>query len=274
MSDSCEMNDPSPTIPQTLIDRLVETGNVVAIALGGSQACGSAAEGSDMDLYVLTSTRIDPTIRREIIEPLADDPYRIDIGIQYWGDEDAFSINGTWYDLAFFDAAWFFDQIDAVLTDHRVSQGYSTSFVYTLDNMVLVHDPEDQLAAWKRRTAWYPDDLAEAIIAHNYSVACTLHSSYRNQIARAVQLNDPVAVNHRVAAFLACVFDITFASLRMWHPGEKRQLQHLQARAASLPADFDRHIRAVLEATTPPRMFELMPAVDEVVDSITRMVEV
>lgn len=263
----------SPTPPQPLIDQLVQTGNVVAIGLGGSQASGQATSGSDIDLYVLTSQRIDPEVRRAIIEPMVDDPFRVDLDVPYWGDEDAFSIEGVWYDLVFFDADWFVREIDAVLTDYRVSQGYSTSFLYTVAHMQPLHDPEGILAALKQRTAWYPEGLAERIISHNYPVSCVIHACYRNQIARAVELRDPVAANHRVAAFLACVFDIAFAHLRIWHPGEKRQLQYLQSREAELPAGFEQHIRAVLLATSPDRVADLMPAVDVVVDDVTTIVE-
>lgn len=262
-----------PKPPRPLIDKLVQTNNVVAIGLGGSQASGQASDGSDIDLYVLTSGRIDPETRRSIIEPLADDPYRVDLAIPYWGDEDAFGVDGTWIDLAFFDANWFFEEIDSVLTDHRVSQGYTTSFVHTLAHMLPLHDPEGILEVWKRRTPLYPDELAEKIITHNYHVSCVIHACYRNQIERAVTLGDPVAVNHRVAAFLACVTDIAFAHLRMWHPGEKRQLQYLKSRKEDLPREFVAHIRTMLLAAAPDRMTGLMPAVDAVVDDITSLVE-
>lgn len=258
---------------QVLIDRLIETGKVAAIGLGGSSASGMAATGSDLDLYIITRNPIDPEVRRAIIEPLADDPFRIDIANPYWGDEDGVSIDGAWHDLAYFDAQWLATEVDEVLTDHRARQGYTTSFIFTMANMVPLHDPEGLLASWKRRTGWYPDDLAEAIIAYNYPVCAVIHASYRNQIIRAVQLNDPVAVNHRVAAFLASVFDIAFAHIRAWHPGEKRQLQYLQDRQHDLPPAFEEHIRAVLNAAAPVRGEELVLAVDKLVEDITIIAE-
>lgn len=269
------ISDPGPKLFR-LIDQFAATGAVTAIGVGGSQASGVASMDSDVDIYVITreGQYIDPVVRQGIIEPLADDLFRMDIHVSYWGDEDGLSIDGVWHDLAHFDEQWFQQEMDAVLIDHRARLGYSTSFMYTLDNMVPLYDPEEKLATWKRRTGRYPEELARSILFHNYPAACSLHSSYRNQITRAVQLNDPVAVNHRVAAFLACVFDMVFAHLRMWHPGEKRQMQHLQDRSNDLPRDFDAHIRSVLEAAAPDTMaHQLTPAIETVADDMTSIVE-
>lgn len=259
------MSQPDPR----LIEQLVVTGKAAAIALGGSQASGYATGGSDNDVYILTTSRIEPEVRRRIADALADDPDEAEVDIPYWGDEDAYRINGTWYDLAYFDADWFFGEIGSVVHGHNARQGYTTSFVHTLANMQPLYDPSGLLAAWKAQVQHYPEPLAQSIIATNYPVSCTIHSSYRNQAARAVQLGDAVAVNHRVAAFLACVFDITFAVLRMWHPGEKRQLQYLEQHRDALPAGFADHITAVVHNTAPDRLDHLVPAMDVVVADVT-----
>lgn len=254
---------------RNLINHLTTTGQVVAAGLGGSRASGTASDRSDIDLYILTAKRIDHNVRRAIITQLADPDRPIEIANPYWGDEDAFCIDGVWHDVVFFEAAWFFGEIERRFIQHQANEGYSTSFVFTLANMVPLYDPNGELSAWQGRVCEYPDPLAAAIIATNYPVSCTIHACYRNQIARAVALGDPVAVNHRVAAFLACVFDIAFAHLRVWHPGEKRQLQYLTDHADRLPPGFSDHILALMHATTPDRMGSLMPIVDQVVADIT-----
>ena len=263
------MSQPDPR----LIEQLVATGSVAAIALGGSQASGTSTTGSDNDVYVLTTSRVEPDVRRGIAASLADNPDEIEVDIPYWGDEDAYAINGTWYDIAWFDAGWFSGEIDSVVNGHTARQGYTTSFVHTLANMQPLHDPSGLIDAWKAQIERYPEPLAEAIIAMNYPVSCLIHSCYRNQIARAIQLGDVVAVNHRVAAFLACVFDITFATLRIWHPGEKRQLQYLERYRDDLPADFAAHIIAITRNTAPDRTDALMAAVDKVVDDINTLLK-
>ncbi len=263
------MSQPDPR----LIEQLVATGKVAAIALGGSRASGYATSGSDNDVYILTTGRIEPGVRRRIADLLADDPDEAEVDIPYWGDEDAYRIGGTWYDLAYFDADWFFGEIGSVVHGHNARQGYTTSFVHTLANMQPLYDPSGVLASWKAQVQHYPEPLAQAIIAMNYPVACTIHSSYRNQAARAVHLGDVVAVNHRVAAFLACVFDITFAVLRMWHPGEKRQLRYLDQHRDALPVGFADHITAVAYHTAPDRLDGLIPAIDQVVNDVSELVK-
>lgn len=264
------MNNSS--LSSDLIDQLISTGKVAAIGLGGSRASGESTASSDLDIYVLVNEPIDPDERRRIAESLVIDKASIEIANPWWGDEDGFEIDGLWHDIVYFDAVWFFDTIAGVLNHHRASEGYTTSFVYTLAQMQPVYDPDHLIARWQRYTVTYPEPLIDSIIATNYPVSCTIHSCYRNQIARAVHLNDPLAVNHRVAAFLACVCDIAFAVARAWHPGEKRQLRHLARNQSVLPPQLTEHIEAVAYAIAPDRMHTLRSAVDQVVDDVHVMV--
>ncbi len=115
----------------------------------------------------------------------------------------------------------------------------------------------------------YPDALAEAIIQLNHPLLRTIHASYRNQVARAITLGDPVSVNHRVAELLKTAFDIVFAHYRQLHPGEKRQLQML----ATLPGTehLDSAIRALLVASGDPTYDGLMGRVDALCDAVDAM---
>lgn len=256
-----------------LIERLIATGSVAAIGMGGSRATGFSDDTSDFDLYALTTSPVDVVVRQAIADDIADDG-SVEIGNPWWGDEDGYAIDDTWYEIAWFDVAWFFDGIDAVINHHRVSQGYSTSFIHTLAQMQPIHDPDGLITSWQAKVSDYPDELARAIIEGNYPIVASVHASFRNQIRRAIELNDAVSVNHRVAGFLAVVFDIAFASLRMWHPGEKRQLQHLQLHADRLPEDFAGHILDMLANTAPDRLGCLMAAVDRVVADVDGIVGV
>lgn len=252
------------TVPnQQLIDHLMEIPNIAAIGVGGSRASGVSDSASDIDLYAFTTGPVPITIRRRIAEELADIGAR-EIGNVWWGDEDGYAIDGVWYDIVYFDAGWFFGGIGSVINEYRASQGYSTSFVYTLANMKPLHDPDGLIAQGKSGIETYPAQLANAIIELNLPIVADVHASYRNQIARAIELEDAVSVNHRVAGFLASVFDIVFASLGQWHPGEKRQLQHLKQFSDQLPPDFEEHILTTLHHTAPDRLYGLMAAVDRV----------
>jgi hypothetical protein len=51
-----------------------------------------------------------------------------------------------------------------------------------------------------------------------------MQSCYLQQIRAAIARQDPVSLNHRVAAWLSSYFDILFAINGQFHPGEKRLL--------------------------------------------------
>lgn len=257
---------------QRLIEYLIATDKVAAIGVGGSLAAGTADQNSDFDLYVFTTGDIDRLTRQDIARRVAD-PGPVEIGNQWWGDEDGYAIDGTWYDIVYFGADWFFDGIDEVLNHHRPSPGYSTSFIYTLHHLQGVYDPDGIMARWQAQTREYPSALADAIIDYNLPLISTVHSSLRNQISRAIELNDAVAVNHRVAAFLAAIFDITNATLRQWHPGEKRQIQHLAHFRDQLPPDFAGHILQVLHCTAPDRIDALLASVDQIASEVHRIAQ-
>lgn len=251
-----------------LIERFASLPQVQAIAIGGSQASGMASRGSDIDLYVFVTDRIDPAHRSAIARDLADNPTLVEIANPWWGDEDGYAINGVWHDIVFFDLTWFRDEIERVTIRQESREGYSTCFVHTLTYLMLLYDREGQLQLLQDSVPSYPEALAQRIITSNLAVAGRIHSSYRNQIARAVELRDPVSVNHRLAAFLACVFDVAFAHLRMWHPGEKRQLAYLRRQEEALPAGF---IEAIENALTCQSGDGLMTAVDQVVAGLEEM---
>ncbi|WP_300082258.1 DUF4037 domain-containing protein [Propioniciclava sp.] len=252
-------------LSSAFVDRLLATGSVRFIGIGGSHSVASADAASDIDVYVVTDAPIDLASRRAIAADLADADRPRDVPNDFWGDGDYLSIGGVWHDVMYWDAGWLAATVTDRIERHLPAEGYSTAFLHTLAHLEPVHDPAGEIAAWQRRLATYPDALAEAIIRRNLAAAAGVRTSYRAQIARAVALDDPVSANHRVAALLACVFDAAFAHLRMWHPGEKRQLRFLAAHAGMLPPGFADHVLAVLEAAAPGRLGLLVDAVDALV---------
>ena len=58
----------------------------------------------------------------------------------------------------------------------------------------------------------------------------------------AVKRNDPVSVNHRIAAFLASYVDIIFALNEVYHPGEKRMIKYAKKHCKILPENFEENI--------------------------------
>lgn len=265
------MNRRRPPWSEELVQAFVDTADVFALGVGGSQATGVANAASDVDLYVFSHHPLAIDTRRQLIHRLAGANGNHEIPNPYWGDADYCFIDGRAHDIMYHDQG-FFDEIDSVVNQFHAREGYTTAFAHTLATMVPLHDPDRKIATWQEHLRTYPDELARAIIERNWPVLAVTATSYRNQVAKALENNDPVSVNHRITALLTCVFDIAFAVLRQWHPGEKRQLQFLAASADRLPAGFSDHILAVLLRTSPDRMNELKPAMDRLIADVETMI--
>jgi predicted nucleotidyltransferase len=251
-----------------IVQRLSSLPQVESIAVGGSRATGAGDAYSDYDLYVFITAPIASATRRELA--MQFDPYP-EIGNQWWGDADYWTDDKLAYDLMFWGAVDFEAGLRRVIELYQPSNGYSTAFWYTARNMAPLFDRAGWLASIQALAMTpYPDALVEAIIRHNRPLMRDLHTSYRNQIARAIALDDPVSVNHRVTELLATAFDIIFAHHRILHPGEKRQLSVL----ATFPGTdaIDRHIRAILIAAGDPAHAGLIEHVDGLCDQVEGMI--
>lgn len=119
---------------------------------------------------------------------------------------------------------------------------------------------------------YYPARLRRRIVALNRSVLDPDDPFfYVNQVASAVDRSDLVAVNHRVAAWLASYFDVLFAVNRALHPGEKRLVAFAQRECNMLPADFATDVDDLLRLTCAPniqivdRMKVMVQRLDEVI---------
>lgn len=249
----------------TTISTLSAQPDVKAIGLGGSRATDRHDAGSDHDIYVFTENGPVPTsVRRELAMRYDPAP---EIANMYWGEGDYWYADGIGLDIMFMEADWFDEEVRAPIEQHRARDGYSTSFWFTTRNMTIVFDRDGWLQDLVDIANMpYPDATARAIITYHRPLVRGLHTSYRNQIARAIEIDDPLSINHRVAALLQSVTDIAFAALREPHPGEKRQLAALDRNAERLPAEFTEHIRAVLASVTQPDA--LLPAVDRLCDDV------
>jgi hypothetical protein len=214
--------------------------------MAGSRASEFSDAESDIDLYVYVTEDIPLDERTRIA---AGSP-RAEIGNATWepGDEWIDAATGTPVDVMYRHVGWIEEQLGRVLVQHQASVGYSTCFWYNAMLSRALFDRSGWFAELQGRAAVsYPTDLHKAIIAKNYPLLRRNQSLYLHQIELAVERNDPVSVNHRVAALLASYFDVLFALNELPHPGEKRLLEHA-ARLPKLPRDFEQQIRAVVVA--------------------------
>ena len=240
---------------------------VEAVALAGSRTSEFPDSDSDVDMYVYVAEDI-PLPERAAI---AGNAHHAEIGNATWepGDEWVDGETSTRVDVMYRQVRWIEEQLDRVLVRHEASVGYSTCFWYN----VLHSEPLFERAGWfaelqNRARQPYPAQLRRAIIAKNWPLLRHNQSSYLRQIEVAVKRNDPVSVNHRVAALLASYFDLLFAVNELPHPGEKRLLQHA-AECSKRPTELEGQVKAVVEAgpggDVVARVNELVDGLEEVV---------
>src|ERR1017187_4552261 len=243
---------------QRVAERFGGLPQVLAVALGGSRGAGLQDASSDVDLYVYTLGDIPLEFRRELGGAGSE------IANRFWepGDEWLDAASGLHFDIMYRSPSWIEDQLARVLVRHEASLGYTTCFWYNIIHSHAIVDPRGWYAALQQRARVpYPLGLRRAIVEKNLPVLRRNRSSYRAQIARALERNDLVSCQHRVTALLASVFDIAFALERMPHPGEKRLLDYLPKALAEL-------VRGVIEAGA-----DLLERIDNLLDAVEERIE-
>ena len=240
---------------------------VNAIALGGSRTTGLASATSDIDLYVYA--RQDPPLarRRELFLPRA---VHLELDNRFWenGDEWTDRETGAVVDLMYRAPEWIDAALARVLDEHQCSVGYSTCLWHNVRTSKILFDRNGWFAdLYAKAQQPYPAQLARAIIAKNYPLLRGANSSFPMQILRAVDREDVVSVNHRIAAFLASYFDVLFALNRMPHPGEKRLVEHASQLLLS-PGSLCDDVNLVLRAATSRKRKTLLLLLDKLVDDL------
>ncbi len=241
---------------------------VEAVALAGSRVSGFADAESDVDLYVYVTEDVALDLRARI----AGGSPRMEIGNATWepGDEWIDAETGRSVDVMYRQVHWIEEQLDRVLVNYQASVGYSTCFWFNVRQSRMLFGRSGWFAALQQRAGQqYPNELRLAIIAKNYPLLRRNQSSYLRQIELAVEREDPVSVNHRVAALMASYFDVLFALNELPHPGEKRLLKHATASCSRVPREMDRHVTELLRSVgkadgdTVSRVNDLLDARDE-----------
>jgi hypothetical protein len=226
-------------------DRLPQ---VEAVALAGSQAGGTADQGSDIDLYVYVRAEIPLSVRATIATSGAA---YAEVDNRFWepGDEWIDAETGIHVDVMFRTVDWIEGQLNRVLRQFEASVGYSTCLWHNVLTSQVLYDREDWFQALQQMAERpYPEELRRAIVAKNHPILRRSTSSYRYQLEKAVARGDMVSVNHRVAALLASYFDILFAVNRMPHPGEKRLVEIISEQCEKTPESMDQQVRELILA--------------------------
>ncbi|MBZ0275239.1 MAG: DUF4037 domain-containing protein [Anaerolineae bacterium] len=260
------MNNPYEKAAAPVAARFSQLAEVEAVAVAGSQTAGSASAGSDVDVYIYSTTDLPRELRYAIGREFSADVQIVD----FWGPgmEWVDPESGIHVDAVFFQIDWMADQVERVLARHEAWMGYTTCFWHTARVSRILFDRQGWMARLVERAhSPYPDELVRAIVTQNFPALRDIFPSYRTQIAKAASRDDLVSLNHRVAALLASYFDILFAVNRQTHPGEKRLLAAAELLCPRRPPEMRQHVTALLHAAA-VQPSDAVRCVDALVDAL------
>ncbi len=208
-----------------IASRFSELEHVEAVALAGSAVVGISDSQSDYDFYVYSRQPVDVTFRDGLLKSRAQ---RLELHRTFWEDEDAWIESDAKLEIMYRTCAWIEGELTARLDRYEASLGYTTALCFSIERSRALWDRSGWFANTQRRLlGGYPEGLARAIVQKNLPVLGAIISSYEDQIRAAFLRQDLVSLNHRVAAWLSSYFDILFAAIRQFHPGEKRLLAYV-----------------------------------------------
>lgn len=222
---------------------------VYAVVLSGSRTSNQNDEMSDYDIYVYSDAEIPVEFRTELAKKYSDD-YEIDNRYFETGDEWNLRESNTGLDFMFRCKNWITDTVDNIYCKHMASNGYSTCFLHNIKTSQILYDKDNWFLNLQNKVNGpYPEELKNNIIKRNIMlISDKKNASYLDQIKLAVKRNDPVSVNHRIAAFMTSYFDIIFALNKVYHPGEKRMIKYAQKHCKILPEQFEENINQLFKA--------------------------
>ena len=237
--------------------------------LGGSRASGNADEKSDYDVYVYLDGEFDEKIREEILTPYCS---QLEIGNKYWEYEDNCILNnGVGMDIIYRTIDRFDKFLGYVVNDFFAQNGYTTCFWHNVITSEIIFDRNGKYAEFKKKyDIPYPKQLKENIINKNMKLLNSVLPSYDLQIKKALDRNDYVSVNHRIAGFLASYFDIIFALNEKTHPGEKKLVKICLETCPILPESFEENLTKLL--TTAPDASVIMPTIADMIEKLRKII--
>ena len=231
----------------SILEKYAKLDEVEAVALGGSSAAKTSDKSSDIDIYIFVRNDISLEVRERLVKDISS---KYEVGGEYFGPGDEYYVDDLecQLDIMYWNVNWFEDVVNNVWFKHYPSNGYTTCFLYTLNNFNIFYDKTGWLKSLQEKiNTPYPKELKQNIIERNVKLMKEKpFASYYEQIQNAVQRNDIVSVNHRIAAFLASYFDVIFALNEMLHPGEKRLINYVKTNCKIVPEKFEDNINKLL----------------------------
>ena len=250
----------------SILEKYAKLDEVEAVALGGSSKAKTSDKSSDIDIYIFVRNDISLEVRERLVKDISS---KYEVGGEYFGPGDEYFVDDLecQLDIMYWNVNWFEDVVNNVWFKHYPSNGYTTCFLYTLNNFNIFYDKTGWLKSLQEKiNTPYPKELKQNIIERNVKLMKEKpFASYYEQIQKAVQRNDIVSVNHRIAAFLASYFDVIFALNEMLHPGEKRLINYVKTNCKIIPEKFEDNINKLLTSDYK----EVLPVLDDMFQNLS-----
>ena len=161
-----------------LVNRLAEIDGILAVVLGGSHARGHAQPGSDIDLGILYSEAAPFAIERlrELAEAVNDPPGPVVTGFYEWGP---WVNGGAWLTISGQRVDFIYrnlEHLNRVIEEAEVGRYeldyaqqppfgfFSATYLGETIVAIPLYDPQEHMAALKRRVAIYPEALRRAVM--------------------------------------------------------------------------------------------------------------
>lgn len=220
---------------------------VVAVSLGGSIASGLADEASDLDLHVYWEEPLTTAEERAGRLAAVADPGSVRAGLTSWGLEDQFSVGGRPVELIYRRWDDVRGEVKQAYGGGLLFTGFTTAALYSVACGSPLHDPSGGLgAARDRLNREFPEATRGALLRREPA----LLGFHLKQLRRAQGRGDLLFAQYLRYKLQMLFFDVLFALNRLYHPGEKRLVEHSRRcpirpvecdarweRAAQLPSD-------------------------------------
>jgi predicted nucleotidyltransferase len=273
-------------VNEPLVDRVTRTvaavPGVVAVALGGSRARGTASPDSDTDLGLYYRPPLDLVRLREVATSL-DDRGEVDVtepgAWGEWVDGGAWLVvDGERVDLLYRQLG----RVERYLADAlagRLAFGYQVghphgvgghSYLGELACARVLHDPGGALEALRSQLAPYPEPLRATVIRRFGGEArFTLELA-----AKAAHRADVAYVSASLSRASWCLLQALFATNRRWLLNEKGAVAEARSLPAAPPELVD-VLEAVLGGVgrTPAELARSVDAVHRLLDAVDALCE-
>ncbi|MGL1893140.1 MAG: nucleotidyltransferase domain-containing protein [Spirochaetaceae bacterium] len=237
----------SDLIFDNLIKDFSSLEGIEAIMLGGSRANNTHDKLSDYDIYIYINRDIPIEQRKSITDKYLK---YVELNNQYWETEDdgIFKDTNIPIDIIYRSLDWVQESLNGLLFNYKTSTGYTTCIWFNFISSIILFDKNGRAKEMQDNfNIPYPKQLKQSIINKNLPLLRELLPAYLSQIEKAIKRDDILSINHRLAEFFACYFDILFAINELPHPGEKRMNKYILENAKYIPENMEKDITDIIQ---------------------------